>query len=208
MPEIKKVAYKIVTDRTVIRCWNPVDTPLLKAAIDESLDHLREWMPWAHQEPETLEAKVARLRQFRGNFDLDNNYIYGIFNIDENRVLGGTGLHSRAGENALEIGYWIRADSVNQGLATEIAGALTKVAFEINQTKRVEIHCDPDNIRSARVPEKLGFVHEATLRNREIMPDGKPRDTMIWTILEGEYPQSKIKDSTIEAYDAMGNKLL
>ena len=101
-----------------------------------------------------------------------------------------------------------RADSINQGLATEIADALTKVAFEINQAKRVEIHCDPDNIRSARVPEKLGFVHEATLRNREEMPNGKPRDTMIWTMLDEEYPTSKIKDSNIEAFDAVGRKIL
>lgn len=209
MPEIiKKVAYKIVTQRTVLRCWNPEDAPLLKDAIDDSLKHLREWMPWAHQEPETLEAKTARLRQFRGNFDLDNNYVYGIFSSEETRVLGGTGLHTRAGENALEIGYWIRADSINQGFATEIAGALTKAAFEINNVKRVEIQCDPENIRSARVPEKLGFVHEATLRSREIMPDGKPRDTMIWTMLDAEYPISKIKESTIEAFDALGKKLL
>lgn len=38
-------AYRIVTPRLVIRCWNPPDAPLLKAAIDASLDHLRAWMP-------------------------------------------------------------------------------------------------------------------------------------------------------------------
>jgi RimJ/RimL family protein N-acetyltransferase len=209
MPEKKtKIAYKIITDRTVIRCWNPEDAPLLKTAIDKSLEHLREWMPWAHQEPESVEAKAARLRSFRGSFDLDKDYIYGIFNLEETRVLGGTGLHTRAGENALEIGYWIHVDSVNQGLATEVAGALTKAAFEINKTKRVEIHCDPDNIKSARIPEKLGFVHEAVLRNRVETADGTLRDAMIWTMLAEEYPLSSLKDIGIEAFDCLGQKLL
>ena len=207
MHEIKKIAYKIITDRTVIRCWNPEDAPLLKSAIDESLDHLREWMPWAHQEPETIQTKAARLRTFRGKFDLDEDYVYGIFNREETRVIGGTGLHTRAGENAREIGYWIHADYINQGLATEVAGALAKVAFEINLVKRVEIHCDPNNMRSARVPEKLGFIHEAVLRNRTETPDGQPRDTMVWTMLDDEYPLSKIKQLNLTALDALGEDL-
>jgi RimJ/RimL family protein N-acetyltransferase len=52
-------AYRIHTRRLVLRCWQPEDAPLLKAAADSSLDHLRPWMPWAHQEPTNIEAKVA-----------------------------------------------------------------------------------------------------------------------------------------------------
>ncbi len=42
---------RIHTRKLVLRCWNPTDAPLLKAAIDESLDELRPWMPWARNEP-------------------------------------------------------------------------------------------------------------------------------------------------------------
>ena len=62
-------AYRIETERLVIRCYNPSDAPLLKLAIDESLDHLRPWMPWAMHEPESVEAKIDRLRAYRGQFD-------------------------------------------------------------------------------------------------------------------------------------------
>ena len=65
--------YRIETDRLVIRCYQPTDAVLLKQAIDESLDHLRPWMPWAMEEPETVEEKVARLRRFQGQFDLGND---------------------------------------------------------------------------------------------------------------------------------------
>jgi RimJ/RimL family protein N-acetyltransferase len=135
-----------------MRCWEPADALLLKAAIDASLDHLRPWMPWAQHEPEELEAKIERLRRYRGNFDLGQDFVYGVFDRDETQVLGSSGLHTRVGKGAREIGYWIHADHVNQGLATETSAALTRVAFEVDVVGRVEIHCDPANERSAAVP--------------------------------------------------------
>lgn len=203
-----KFAYRIQTKRLVIRCWDPRDAPLLKKAIDESLEHLRPWMPWANQEPEPVEAKAARLRKFRGSFDLDKDYIYGIFNLDETQVIGGTGLHTRAGKNALEIGYWIHAGHINQGLATEVAAALTRVAFEVNRVDRVEIHCDPENVRSAKIPEKLGFVMEAVLRNRTTTSQGDPRDTMIWSMFADEYDGSVPGKTDLAAFDVLGDQLL
>jgi RimJ/RimL family protein N-acetyltransferase len=77
-------------------------------------------------------------------------------------VLGGTGLHTRAGAGTGEIGYWVHKDYINQGLATEATAALTKVAFLIERVARVEIHCDPNNVRSAAVPRKLRFCQGAT----------------------------------------------
>ena len=38
--------YRIETERLVLRCYDPEDAPLLKDAVDRSLDHLRPWMPW------------------------------------------------------------------------------------------------------------------------------------------------------------------
>jgi len=209
MPEEAIVpAYRIHTPRLVVRCWAPADAPLLKAALEESLEHLLPWMPWADQEPEPVEAKVARLRRFRGEFDLDRDYVYGILDREETRVLGGTGLHTRLGEGALEIGYWIHADHINRGLATEAAGALTRVAFEVHGVDRVEIHNDPANMRSAAVPRKLGFTHEATLRCRTVATGGSPRDTMIWTLFASDYAASPAAQVRLEAFDVTGKRIL
>ncbi len=198
-------AYRIITPRLVIRCWQPVDAPLLKAAIDSSLEHLRPWMPWAENEPTDLDAKIALLRRWRGQFDLGQDFVYGIFDRDETEVLGSTGLHTRLGPDAREIGYWVRADRTNQGIATETAAALTRVAFEIDRLDRVEIHCDANNVRSAAVPRKLGFTHEATLRRRKVA--GKVRDTLVWTLLADEYAASAAARVPIEAFDAVGRRL-
>ncbi len=102
--------YRISTQRMVIRCWQPGDAPLLKKAIDESREHLKPWMPWAHNEPETVQTYVDRTRRWRGMFDLGQDFVFGIFDRSEKIVLGGTGLHTRVGESAREIGYWIHKD--------------------------------------------------------------------------------------------------
>lgn len=201
-------AYRVHTERLVLRCWTPAEAPQLQTAIEENLEHLRAWLPWALYEPEALAAKVERLRRFRGDFDLDRDYVYGIFNRDETQVLGSTGLHTRLGRGVREIGYWVHKDHINQGIATEVSAALTQVAVVISQVQRVEIHCDPRNVASASVPRKLGFTHEATLRQRAVTSDGKLRDTMIWTLLASEYPDSPAANWAIEAYDVCGQRMI
>lgn len=201
-------AYRIQTPRLVIRCWNPADVDMLKAAIEVNIDHLRPWLSFARIEPEDLQAKIERMRQWRARFDRDEDYTYGIFEPQETRVVGGTGLHKRVGERAFEIGYWIDGRMINQGLATEVSAALVKVAFEILDAVRVEIHCDPRNLRSAAVPRKLGFIHEATLRERLPDANGEWQDLMIWSTFRSDYASSPCRDLAIQAYDVVGRQIL
>ena len=201
-------AYRIESERLVIRCYDPKDALLLQKSIQESLEHLRPWMPWVKTEPEELKVKIERLRVFRADFDLSKNYIYAVFDPNEAELVGGTGLHPRVGLNAFEIGYWINVNHVNKGYATEISAALTKVAFEIEHVNRVEIHCDPSNIKSEAIPKKLGYVYEATLRNRTENIEGEPIDSMIWSILKEEYLNSPCAKAKIVAYDAFGNQII
>jgi len=200
-------AYRIQTPRLVLRCWQPADAPLLADAVTASLDHLRPWLPWAQAEPEELETRVQRLREFRAKFDTDQDYVYAIFSPDEREVVGGTGLHTRVGQGALEIGYWISVRHAGRGYATEAAAALTRAGFEIHGVERMEIRCDPRNERSASVPRKLGYTHDATLRARLRGVDGAPRDTMMWSLLRDEYPASP-SAAPLEAFDAAGRRLL
>lgn len=201
-------AYRIVTPRLILRCWNPEDVFKLDDAVLASLDHLREWMPWAHKEPDTIENRIQRIRNWRANFDLSKDFIYGMFNLDESLVLGSSGLHTRLGPEAREIGYWIRADHINRGLATEAAAALTRVAFELDRVERVEIHCDSRNVRSAAIPRKLGYSLDATLRRRAQALPGLPLgDSMIWTLYADEYPQSPAARADIQVFDAAGRRI-
>ncbi|HEX6725188.1 MAG TPA: GNAT family protein [Gaiella sp.] len=191
-----------------IRCWEPRDAPLLADAIDSSLDHLRPWMPWAHDEPRPLDDRIGLLRGFRGRFDLGEDFVYGIFSPDENEVVGGSGLHTRAGEEALEIGYWIRASAVGRGYARETTAALARVAFGVCGVDRVEIRVDPANEASLRIPRALGFSEEATLRRR--LPAGKgeaPRDAVVFALFADELGRTPVAHAQLEALDALGRSI-
>ena len=200
-------AYRIETQRLIVRCYEPADVQLLAEAITENIEHLRPWMPWVYAEPEPIEEKVKRIRRFRGMFDLGQNFVYGIFNPEETKLLGGTGLHPRLGEKELEIGYWIHKDYINRGLVTESTAALVRVAFELIRVHRVEIHCDPGNVASAAIPRKLGFTHEGTLRAKTPFLEHWS-DSMIWGLLENEYPNSPSARAEFRAFDADGQQVL
>ena len=200
-------AYRLETERLVLRCWQPSDAPLLKRAVDASLEDLRAFLPWAFDEPQPIQAKVELLRSFRGRFDLGLDFVYGIFDRAEAEVLGGTGLHTRVGDGAREIGYWIASKHAGRGLATESTAALVRAGFEIERLDRVEIHCDPDNSRSLAIPRKLGFRHEGTLRARTPRRRGDAADRMIWTIFAAEYPETPCARAALRAFDATGRTI-
>jgi RimJ/RimL family protein N-acetyltransferase len=201
-------AYRVETERLVVRSWDPRDAQLLKTAVDASLDHLTE-MPWRRFEPQTLDEKVELLRQMRGKFDLGQDFSFGIFDARESEVLGGIGLHPRGGigAQAREIGYWINVAHIGRGYATEAAAALVRVGFTIEKVKRIEIHTGPANVRSQAVARKLGFTLEATLRARAEDSKGNPRDTMIWSLFADGYAASPSAARALRAFDAAGRAI-
>ncbi len=61
-------------------------------------------------------------------------------------------------EDHLEIGYWLAEHAQGQGLMTEAAGALSRVALQFAHAPYVAICCHPANARSRGVPKRLGFA--------------------------------------------------
>lgn len=207
MSVVRHPPYRIATRRLVVRCWNPGDAAALHEAVVESREHLLPWMPWAADEPHDLDRRIEILRMFRGRFDLGEEYTYGVFDPKEQRVLGGTGLHTRAGAGAFEIGYWTRAGETQRGIATEVAAALTRVAFELLRVDRVEIRAEPTNRASLAIPRKLGFAREARLRRRHIAADGERRDLVVWTLFASTYRKSAVMKTPVRAWDAAGREI-
>jgi RimJ/RimL family protein N-acetyltransferase len=202
------IPYRIETERLVIRCYDPADAPLLKDAVDRSHDHLWPWMDWTPAEPEPVEDVVDRLRTFRAQFDNDENWIMGVFNRDESRIVGGTGLHPRTGSDAFEIGYWIAADAIGQGYATEVTAVLTRVGLEAAGADRIDVRVNTSNDRSAAIPRKLGFTLDGTLRGTVPRREGPPKaDAFAFSMFRAELAGSPCVEYDYVAYDVLGAQL-
>jgi RimJ/RimL family protein N-acetyltransferase len=183
--------YRIETERLVLRCYAPDDAELLSDAVNSSIDHLKPFMPWADDLPQSVDDSRALLRRFRAAFDTNEQFIYGMFAADESEILGGCGLHPRVGPGGLEIGYWVRADTTRQGFATQAAAALTRVCFDVCGADRIEIRIDPTNLESLGVPRKLGFPEEARLRRRLLGRPNEPlRDAVVFTLFREEFKEA------------------
>jgi RimJ/RimL family protein N-acetyltransferase len=152
---------RITGPRCVVRRYTRADAPALHEAIVASTEHLRPWMAWIAHEPMTVEDRAGVIDHFTKEWDAGEDFALGIFALDDRTVLGGTGFHARLGPNAYELGYWVRVDMINQGLATEVSRMLTDAAFAVPGIDAVEIHHHIGNVRSGAVPRKLGYTRLA-----------------------------------------------
>jgi len=202
------VAYRVETDRLLLRCWAPSDAPALRKALDACDAHLRPWIPFMKDEPRSLEETVAWLRGHRESFDADRLHRYAVFDRHTGDLLGENMLLDRVGPGGLEVGYWTHIDAAGKGIATEASAAMIKLGFEVAGADRIEIHCAPGNVASAAIPKKLGFTHEATLRRRVEDTEGTLHDLMIWTLFKADYPGTHSASLELSAYDCLDRKIL
>ncbi|KQV86503.1 MULTISPECIES: GNAT family N-acetyltransferase [unclassified Roseateles] len=156
----------------------------LAVVITQAISHLRPWMPWAQEAP-TAESSEMVVRRMQADFIARRDLCFHIYarraDGSPGRLLGGTGLHRMDwAVRRFEIGYWIRPEAAGQGHVSEAVRLLTGLAFDVLSARRVEIRCDPRNVRSRAVAERCGFELEGILRNEALGVDGHPRDTCVY----------------------------
>lgn len=119
---------------------------------------------------------------------------WGVVVKDEGRLIGGAGFvawqpeHGRA-----EVGYGLHRAYWDQGLATEVLREITRFAFAVMQLNRLVALCEPENVASARVMEKVGMRFEGTLR-QYVFTKGAFRDLELRALLRAEWVPS-VRDS-------------
>jgi RimJ/RimL family protein N-acetyltransferase len=83
------------------------------------------------------------------------------------------------------LGYCYDRAAWGSGYAAEAAAAMLDFAFDVLLLHRVWAGCDPENVGSARVLEKLGMRLEGRLRENERVR-GAYRDTWVYGLLASE----------------------
>jgi len=102
------------------------------------------------------------------NLEHQNRHGYGLFSIihkADRRLVGDCGLEHReiGGVPEVELGYDLRSDYWNRGLATEAARAVLEWAFGPLRLARLTSLVRQGNIASARVAEKIGMRRETSI---------------------------------------------
>ena len=172
----------IETERLFIRPPHAGDGKIINQGVIESFENLTLWADWAQTRPSLEDSEIfARTGQANWSLKKDDMPLC-VFLKNTNSYIGGTGYHSINWQiPSFETGYWLHTDYQNQGLMTEAINAITRYAFVQLKAKRLDIHCDANNIRSKKLAERLGFQLEATLRNHRLNPHTRAlSDTLIY----------------------------
>ena len=170
----------------VLRRWVPADAESLGRAVAQSLEHVRPWLPWASQEPLSLDYREAMILDWEREWLAGGDVIMGIF--VSGQVVGGCGLHYRIDPGGLEIGYWTHPAVAGRGIATTAAGLLTDAAFAMPGITHVDIHVDKANERSAAIARRLGYRLVAEVPE-EVEAPGEVGLHCIWRLTADEWRQ-------------------
>src|SRR5687768_14629088 len=169
-----------VGDGITLRAWREDDVDIALDAVKRNSDHLQTFMRWMTPDYDRAAAEKFIADAITNRLQRKKLQL-GIFRGDE--VLGSIGfVYLDFDARKTEIGYWIDRQAEGKGIITRACRVLIDYAFDELGMNRVEIRCSTQNIRSAAVPERLGFVKEGLLRQAERLKDGL-HDFNIYSLL-------------------------
>lgn len=186
-PILRNVPVAFETERLLIRAPQPGEGAVINAAILESLEELKPWMPWVHPAP-SIEDSESHSRLMHAKFIQREDLHLRLWCKRSGELVGSSGLHRINWEvPKFEIGYWCRTKFAGQGYITEAVRGITRLAFEVLDAQRVELRCDALNERSRRVIERCCFTPEGHLRHDTRGTDGTVRDSLIFSLTPHEF---------------------
>jgi len=122
--------------------------------------------------------------------DRGTAYVFTVIDRATNRIVGSTRyMDIQAEHRGVEIGWtWYAPEVWGTAVNPECKLLLLTHAFEEWGAVRVMLKTDHRNARSQAAIRKLGAVYEGTLRQHRVRPDGTLRDTVVFSILDREWP--------------------
>lgn len=178
-------------DATRLRLRPPrredAEAVFLEYARDPEVTRFMPWRPHAR-----IEETLAFLERADGGWSTGSEYTWALVLPPSDRVVGMFAL--RPDGVRAEIGYVLSRRHWGRGLIAEAGRAVIAEAFREPSLHRVWAVCDVDNLRSARVLEKLGMEREGVLRRWVVHPaiSPVPRDCAMYARVRelGEAPRA------------------
>ena len=160
---------------------------LVEAASDGSL-----WNLWYTSVP-TPEKMESYILTALAEQDEKKSLPFIIIRKKDQKIVGTTRyMNIETVIRRLEIGStWYAKSSQRTGVNTECKYLLLKHAFESLGCLAVELRTHWINHQSRAAIERLGAKLDGVLRNHRIASDGTLRDTVVYSILNSEWPMVK-----------------
>jgi ribosomal-protein-alanine N-acetyltransferase len=178
----------------VLRYPRPDDAEALFAlARDPEVTRWFSWGPYRDvAEPRAWIAEQEARREAGAQLDF-------VIHHDEHGPIGVTGLGelSRRDRRAM-VGTWLGRRYWGQGANTESKALVAALAFSVCGLERLGAYSNPENARSARALERLGFRHEGTLR-RWHRHGGRGLDVNVYGLLREEWAAGPLRDVRMTA---------
>jgi [ribosomal protein S5]-alanine N-acetyltransferase len=151
--------------------------------------HLTVWEPQWSRDELTRSAFRRRLRQYQRELREDQGYAFFIQRTSDAALIGGVSISNvrRGVAQAASIGYWIGAPHAGNGYMTDALRAVLPFTFATLGLNRLEAACQPNNIPSRRVLEKVGFRREGLAR-RYLKINGAWQDHDLYALLHDDVP--------------------
>jgi ribosomal-protein-alanine N-acetyltransferase len=168
------------TDRLVLRELEEADWRAVHSyASDSEVVRYMDWGPNAEDDTKKFiqRATEGRREQPRRNYEL------AIVLKQDGTLIGGCSIHvSHPNNREGWIGCCLSRNFWRQGYATETAKALLRFGFDQLNLHRIFALCDPENLASAHVLEKVGMRQEGCFRERKFRK-GKWHDELLYAII-------------------------
>ncbi len=160
-----------------LRPWSLDDVPAIVAACNDA--DIQHWIPVIPRPYTEADARAF----VQGEVPGTGTHQFAI--TAGGRVVGSIGMKANEMGSG-HIGYWCASKARGRGVTTRALRLLCRYAIDELNLERLELITDPDNRASQRVAEKVGFQREGVLRSHLLHPDGRRRDSMMFSLLPGE----------------------
>ncbi len=150
------------------------------------------WKLWFTTVP-SPDGVPAYIEQLLAQREQEKAFAFAVRDNASGKIVGSTRyLNIDAANRRLEIGgTWYAQSAQRTGINTECKLMLLAHAFETLGCIAVEFRTDWFNKRSQSAIERIGAKRDGVLRNHMIMPDGRIRDSVVYSIIRNEWPGVK-----------------
>ena len=161
----------------ILRAWREDDAPAVYEACQDA--EIQHWIPVIPRPYTEQDARAF----VTGALDFGPYQ----FAVEENgRLVGSIGMRVNEQTRNGHIGYWCAQSARGRGITTRALYLLCRYAFDELALERLELITDPENHASQRVAGKVGFQREGILRSHLPHPNGRRRDSVMFSLLPGE----------------------